>query len=283
MRSKFTLLAQLLCLTAIGSTISAQMTEQGLLDSLLQRTVVKQVRHLGWFSAGFGLNRINRYNDYNSFATYESKHLGGASLNWLDMGKSINADFGYPILPKLTLTVGGESWFRLGQTLKGTFTYTPDGSAAMNVTNPSSEIKVMGFSLGAQYYLANPPTTEEMLTKPSLRIGGNVGYYQVSWDLWPEYQNLNLSTTTTERPNITFKGSAPGLSVSFGTDYPLKSSGWALCADLNYLYLNFKNVAWYNRSDQPVVATYAGTTNSRVNLALSGIRGKIEIKKFFRW
>ncbi len=280
MRSKFYVLSGLFCLTVLAASITAQETEQSILNRFLQKTEVEQVKHSSWFSASFTLNRINRNNDYNSFATYESTHLRGGSLSWLDMGKSLGVDFGYPVLSKLTLTAGAEYWLNLGQTINGAITYTPTNST---IQNPSSQIRVMGINLGAQYYLLNPPTTADLLTKPSLRIGGNIGFYQANWDLWPEYRSLNLATSTPDGPNITFKGSAPALIFSLGTDYPLKSSGWALCADLNYLYLNFRNVAWYNRSDQPVVATYAGTTDSRVNLALSGLRGKIEIKKFFRW
>jgi hypothetical protein len=47
------------------------------------------------------------------------------------------------------------------------------------------------------------------------------------------------------------------------------------------MYLNFKNVAWYNDQDQEIVASYTGDADGRVDLGLSGFRAKIELKRFF--
>ena len=83
--------------------------------------------------------------------------------------------------------------------------------------------------------------------------------------------------------NATFKDSNIGLSLSAGAEYPLNFGSMSLGVDVNYLYLNFNNVAWYNSQDQEVVASYAGNIESRVDLGLSGVRGRIELKKFFNW
>ena len=53
--------------------------------------------------------------------------------------------------------------------------------------------------------------------------------------------------------------------------------------DANYLYLNFGNVAAYNSSDQEIVATYSGEEDGRVDLGMSGFRGKVELKRYFSW
>ena len=68
-----------------------------------------------------------------------------------------------------------------------------------------------------------------------------------------------------------------------GGDYPLKFWGLLLGADMSYLYLNFKNVSWYNSADQEIVATYNDTPEGRVVLGLCGVRGKVQLKKYFTW
>ncbi|MDF1543823.1 MAG: hypothetical protein P1R58_01830, partial [bacterium] len=80
-----------------------------------------------------------------------------------------------------------------------------------------------------------------------------------------------------------FKGNAPGLSAGFGMDYPLNFYGLSFGADMSYFYLNFTNVAWYNSIDQEVVASVDGTEDGRIDLNFSGVRGKLELKRFFNW
>ena len=53
--------------------------------------------------------------------------------------------------------------------------------------------------------------------------------------------------------------------------------------DFGYMYLNFKNIAWYNSADEEIVVTYNNSEDSRVDLGLSGFRGKVELKRFFTW
>jgi hypothetical protein len=52
---------------------------------------------------------------------------------------------------------------------------------------------------------------------------------------------------------------------------------------VSYLYLNFTNVSWYNSQDQEIIATVDGTEDGRVDLDFSGVRGKVEIKRYFSW
>ena len=63
----------------------------------------------------------------------------------------------------------------------------------------------------------------------------------------------------------------------------MKFGGLVLSGEASYLHLNFTNVAWYNSVDQEVVATYGGTDATRVDIALSGVRAKINLKKYFSW
>jgi hypothetical protein len=258
----------------------AQETEEEILNKFLKKNETKHIQHLGWFSANFAVNRINRHNNYNDFANYESQQFTGAELTWLNTAKALGVEVGTSVGKRFAISVGGEYWLKFGQTLTGTYMYQPAGAA---ISNPSSKIGVFGGYAGIFYYLMNPPTPSEKLSRPALRIGGTAGYYRVKWDLWPEYQNLNLSTAIPDGSNIAFEGSAPGFSAVVSGEYPLKFHGLSVCAELNYLYLNFKNVAWYNSSEQAVVATYGGTPDTRVNLTLSGVRAKFEVKKFFSW
>ena len=74
-----------------------------------------------------------------------------------------------------------------------------------------------------------------------------------------------------------------GFGVFTGIDYPLGIFDLAVGVDVGYLYLNFANVAWYNSQDEEVIATYTGDRDGRVDLDMSGVRGKVEIKRFFSW
>ncbi|HVP06485.1 MAG TPA: hypothetical protein VMS71_01485 [Candidatus Acidoferrum sp.] len=280
MRFKFGVMIVLAVLLGMASKGFAQETEQDVLNRVLKDYDVKSIKHIGWFSINFGMNRINRHNDYNDFANYQSTQFTGTSVTWLNTAKSLGAELGTIMAKRFALSLGGEYWLKFGQKMSGSFMYTPAGQS---ITDPSSEMTVYGIYTGVQYYVMNPPTPTDRLTLPAVRIGGTAGYYRVKWTLWPEYQNLNLSTSQPEISNIAFEGSAPGFSFVVAGEYPLKFHGLSLNAELNYLYLNFKNVAWYNGREQEVVATYGGTPDSRVNLGLSGVRGKIELKKFFSW
>ncbi len=120
----------------------------------------------------------------------------------------------------------------------------------------------------------------------AIRSGVTLGFYLVSWDLWPEYSynNLNLSTSTsTDGLTTTYKDNAPGVTLNIGLDYPTKIFNSVIGLDFGYLYLNFNQVAWYNLQDEEVIATTTGTEEGRVDLNFSGFKGKFEIKKYFSW
>jgi len=50
---------------------------------------------------------------------------------------------------------------------------------------------------------------------------------------------------------------------------------------VHHRYLNFANAAWYNESGDEIVASVDGTEDGRVDLDFSGVRGKIEVKRYF--
>ncbi|MFQ5453334.1 MAG: hypothetical protein ACE5D6_04015 [Candidatus Zixiibacteriota bacterium] len=275
----FVVLLSILFLTGT-SVVFAQNEEEDIVQRYLKRIEKKHTKKLTWMSAHFTLNRINRDNDYNKFATFESNNFQGTSLSWLGDAKIIGLDLGIIFKERFAWSLSGEYWLKLGEELNGSFLYSPLGT---NIQNLKSEIKIIGFSTGLQYYFLNHPQKAGVLESIALRGGGSVGFYQASWDLWPEYNNLNLSTNLPTGNNTTFKGSAPSFTINLGADYPINVFNIVLGIDMSYLYLNFNNIAWYNNVDEEVIVSYNGNSDGRVDLNLSGIKGKIEIKRFFSW
>jgi len=261
-------------------TAFAQETEEEILQRYLHRAEEKHTVKLGWAALNFSVDRINRNNPYNSFASHESSQFSEGSLSWLGQGFSIGAEFGLIFKPGITWSLGGEYWLKVKDEISGSPTYLPTGT---QVENPSSEIQVIGFTTGFQYFLLGKPVPAKKLTNLAVRVGGSVGYYAATWDLWSEYQNLNLATSTSEDKNISYKGTAPGFFFNVGVDYPLNLWDLGLGVDMGYMILNFDNVAWYNSSDEEIIASYDGTDAGRVDLDFSGVRGKVEIKRYFNW
>lgn len=279
MRFKLFITVISLLVFAAGSFVNAE-TEDEIVNKYLNRLEKKHVKKVSWISGSFNFHRINRDNDYNKFANYESNNLTGGEFSWLGDGFNFGLDMGVIFNRRFAWSVGGEYWMQMGEELSGTYSYLP---TATTLENPKSEIKLYGISTGLQYYLMNPPTEDGILNGLAVRAGGTVGFYQVSWDLWSEYENLNLATNSSTGNNTTFKDNSAGFSFGMGIDYPLNFLKMNVGVDFNYLYLNFDNVAWYNQVDDEVVATYDGTSDGRVDLGFSGFKGKVEIKRFFSW
>lgn len=269
----------------LAQPVVAQYTEQEIIDRYMKKSEHKQKHNkkLYWLSGSYAMNRINQHNDYNDFANYTSAQFPAAQIDWLDKGHSFGLELGWMFNKKFAWSIGGEYWLKLGQNDSGNFVYNPPIGASTIVTGLISEIKVYGLTSAVHFYLTNPPSARNHLTNLAVKLGAGIGFYQVSWNVWDEYENINLSSSLPAAINATFKGSNIGLTANFGAEYPLNFGAMSLGVDVHYLYLNFNNVAWYNSQDQQVVASFAGNTNSRVNLGLSGVRGRIELKKFFNW
>ncbi len=283
MRFQRAILIVALAIFALSSVPAKAETEDEIVNRYLKKIEKKHVRKLGWISANFSSNRINRHNDYNDFATIETNNFNSGSVGWLEQANSFGLEFGSIFKERFAWSIGGEYWMQLGQNEEGDYSYTPSGGLQTSVTNLQSEIAVFGVSTGLQYYFKGNPTISEGITQLSLRGGLTAGFYQVSWDVWDAYPNYNLTTSNTATSNNTFKGNAPGLSAGLGMDYPLNFYGLSFGADMSYFYLNFTNVAWYNSIDQEIVASVDGTEEGRIDLNFSGVRGKLEIKRFFNW
>ncbi|MEW6412267.1 MAG: hypothetical protein AB1483_07315 [Candidatus Zixiibacteriota bacterium] len=276
----------IIALTGICLLLSAVIVNAGdssedeFIQKYMNKIEKKHTKKLTWVSGYFALNRINRDNDYNKFASYETVNFTDATISWLGDAKTFGLDFGMMFNKRFAWSVGVEYWLKIGESLEGSYFYEPVGAY---IENPSSEVHVYGASTMIQYYFYNPPKVDQELENISLRVNAGVGFYQAQWDVWSEYQNLNLATNTSDADNATFKDQALGFSFGAGADYPTRVFGLVLGVDFKYLYLNFDNVAWYNDQDEEIIASYTGDSDGRVDLGLSGFTGKLELKRFFSW
>lgn len=268
--------AILLTSTVFGVTDS----EEEYVNKYLKKYEKKHTTKLTWISGFFSLNRINRDNDYNKFANYETTNFTDGTIPWLGEAKTFGADFGLVFNKRFAWTVSGEYWMKLGESLEGSYFYEPTGTY---IDNPETQVQVYGAMTGVQYYVTNPPSVTGEMKDIALRVGAKVGFFKAKWDVWEDYENLNLSTSTAEASTASFEDQGIGLSFHVGADYPTRLWDLVLGVDMGYLYLNFDNVAWYNEQDDEIVASYTGDADGRVNLGLSGFRGKIELKHFFSW
>lgn len=276
--SKILLTVSVLLLMSLS--VMANETEEELTNKFLQRLEKEHTQKLTWFSGYFSFNRINRDNDYNKFAINESKNFPTANVSWLGDAKSFGIEMGVIFKEKFAWSMGGDYTLKMGEEISGSQYYIP---AATVIDNPKSEVKLSGIHTGLQYYIYNAPSVSEKLTKMAIRTGFSIGYHKVKWDLWQSYSNLNLSTSLPDGTNSTFTDNATSFSLHLGADYPLNFMGMDLGIDMSYLYLNFTNVAWYNAQNNEIIASYTVNEDGRVDLNFSGIRGKIEIKRFFNW
>lgn len=283
MRFLKSFVAVLLMVMSVSVLAATNPAEREIIERYSRKIQKKQTRKLAWISGSFTLNRINQNNDYNKFAAYESNNFSNSSIKWLDQAKAFSLEYGMRLNDRISWNVSGEYWLKLGENNSGNFSYTPNGGLQTSVTDMKSEIKTYGVNVGLDYYLSGAPTVEESLSGTALKIGASVGYYVVNWDLWDSYQNLNLATDAPSAGNTTFKGTAPALAIGLGIEKPLKLAGLSAAIDLEYQYMNFQNVAWYNTIDQEVVATYGSSSDTRVDLALSGVRGRVELRRYFSW
>ena len=268
-------------LVVVGSSFSfAQTSEDEFVQKYLRKFEKKHTRKLAWVSGYFSVNRINRNNGYNDFAVYESTNFTDGEIPWIKQSFAVGVDMGMIFKERFVWTLGGEYWMKQGDKLSGSYFYSP---VATSISDPRSELKVYGVTTGLQYYLMNPPPKDGILKKMAVRSILSLGYYHADWDLWTEYANLNLATSTSTGNNTTFAGDAPGVTLGMGVDYPINILNLVLGVDMTYLYLNFTKVAWYNSLDEEVIVTTTGTSDGRVELELSGFTGKVQIKRFVSW
>lgn len=284
MSIKSALSLTLVLVLASSFMAQADEKEQEIVSKYLAKAQKMHAKKLGWVSFNYQYNRINRAsNDYNKMASTLSTQISGTDFQWINNTNAFGIEFGTILKEKFVWTIGGEFWSKAGDKFSGTFTYTPPSGVPVAVTDPKSEVSVWGVTTGVQLYLTNHPKPATGLTGLAIRSGVNAGYYVAKWNLFDQYQNVNLSTGLDEGQNIAYKGSTLGFSFNLGADYPINLWDMSLGLDASYLLLNFGNVAWYNLQDEEIVATWTGDDTGRVDLNMSGVRAKVELKRFFSW
>lgn len=271
-----------LALMALATVVSAD-TEQDVIDQYLnkrQPKIQEKAGRLGWLSMNFTLNRVNRHNDYNHLMTLESDNISGGSFSWLNMAYSVGGELGILFSKRFCFSLGGEYWLKMGEELEGDYAYLPTSTT---ITNPSSSVKVYGAYAGIGWFAVNPPKQGSQPDSWSFRVNGTAGFYVADWELWQDFVDLNLATGLSSGSSATFRGTAPGFTIGGVVEYPVSVLGLVASGELQYLYLNFDNVAWYNSSDEEIIVTWDGSSDGRVDLGLSGFRGKFEVRKYFNW
>ncbi len=265
-------LTALLVLGVFTVSILAQ-TEDEIVARYLKKTEKKHHTRTGFFSAGFAYGKLQDDHDYNKFVDYSNGNLvPGKALDGIYRSDQIGVELGFMLYSSLAFKAGFEYWTKFGS----------------DRDNYQSEIQVYGLTGGVDYYLFNGPNAEGRLQGISPRLSLAGGIYFSNWEVWDGYDPINF---TTGLPELTLdddnsgpmKSTAPGITASLGVDVPTPVFELVLSAQGSYQYLNFSKVKAYNSIDDELYASYTDDINDRVELDFSGLRGKIELRRFFQW
>ncbi len=272
----------ILMIAVLAITGSAQDRRPAELPDLVEQYLSgaeeRQTDKLGWFSVNGSLNRVFQDNDYNSFLEAQNSIVQtGGTYSTFTYAPSFGIDFGIMLNDRFGLGLGGDFWLKIGGDVDGPMTTTSELIEA-----PTSNVSVIGFRAGVQYYLLNPPTPDRFLEGMAVKAISSIGFYSASWEFVGPSNTLNLATEIAEAPAEEFQDSKPAFELGIGVDYPF-AKGWGVSFSSSYLYLNFTDVSWYNDADEEIVASFNGTESGRVDLDFSGFRGRLEITKFFAW
>jgi len=268
MRSVFTLilafgLAILLIVPAMAQT------EDELVAKFLKKVEKKQNKKVGYLVLNGSLGRLFQDNDYNMFSArvtplVSSLSGGTGEIKKINYSYEFSLGFGMMASPKTSVEVGFAYWLKQGSSQTGDFNLSlvnlddPDDQYGFDL---NSEVQIYGFSSSVDYYLSEPPDKDGLLHNLAFKVGGGLGYYFASWQLWDGFTGFNLNTSEAEIISGTLSGSAPGFT---------------------YLYLNFTGMNWYNSNNEEVVAT-VNNSGTKVELDMSGPRFQLGFKRYFSW
>jgi hypothetical protein len=278
------LLAVIFIFTAVGSAYS--QTEDEIIAQYLKKAEKKHKPKVGFASVSFVYGNLPNNSDYNVFFNYANHRIfPGGPLDGIWNCMQFAGELGMMAADKFSFKVGFDYWMKLGSSVTGDYTFgtTFGPSGYQESFEVKSEIQVYGFYGGFDYFIFNPPDRDGIVRSISLRAGAGAGYYLSKWQIWEGAYTLNLSTETTEENVEPLKGSAPGVTAWIGMDYPVNLLGLLVGANVSYMYLNFTDVHSYNSLGEELYVTYSTSPSDRVELDFSGLRGKIELKRYFKW
>jgi hypothetical protein len=259
-------------------------TEDEIVARYLQKAEKKRQDKIGFFSANFTYGKLPHDNDYNKFISYANSRISpGSPLSGIWRTSQIRAECGMMVSPRMAMRLGFDYWWNLGSENAGDYTLSIAPLGVQNDFNLESRVQVLGIKGGLDYYILNPPNKDGFIEALALRVGLTGGVYFAKWEIWEGMTSFNLSTASFEQNIDPLKATAPGVTAMVGVEYPTPVFDLLLGVSGGYQYLNFTGVKSYNTLDEELYVSYSDTGTDRVELDLSGLRGRIELKRFFRW
>lgn len=276
------LLVAIFLFTTVAPVLA--QSEDEIVARYLKKAEKKQRQKVGLLTAGFSYGKLSDGSDYNTFRDYANANISpGQPLEGIWRSKQFNLGFGMMLSPRTTLRLGFEYWLKMGNSKTGTYTMGIAPLGTQTDFNLQSEVQLYGITSGVDYYFLNPPSRDGIFNTLALRLSAEAGLYIASWDIWEGASSFNLATSNFEDNREALKATSPGGTISLGADYPTPVFDMLLGMDVSYTYLNFTKVKSYNSVDEELYVSYSADGEDRVELDFSGLRGKVQLKKFFRW
>lgn len=289
MRSIFAIV-MVIGLSLLLITPAFAQTEDELVAKFLKKVEKKQDKKVGYVIVNGAFGRLYRDNDYNKMTERVSPLVssvgdGSGEVGKINSSYELFGGFGVMPSPKTSLELGFSYWLKQGSAQTGDFNLS-----LVNLDDPTdhygfdlnSQVQVYGFSASLDYYLSEPPDKDGNLNNLAFKVGGGLGYYFASWELWDGFTGFNLSTGEPEVIGGKLSGSAPGLTASLSAEYPINFGGLVIEGEARYLYLNFTGMNWYNSNNEETVAT-VNNSGVPVELDMSGPRVQLGLKRYFSW
>jgi len=276
------LLVLLFAFTVAASAFG--QTEDDIISKYLKKMEKERKHKIYYGSLSFSYGKLPNESDFNTFSNYANVNIGPDNpMTGIWRSNEISANFGMMISKKTSFQLGFDYWLKMGDDKIGDYDFGISPLGIQTDFELVSQVQVYGISGGFDYHLTNPPDNDGLVNGLNVRVGGGGGIYFSKWEIWNGANSFNLSTAIPEQNIDPLNGTAPGFSVWLGTDYPTGLFGLLLSGNVSYLYLNFNNVYSYNDIDEELYLTYSDNPDDRVELDFSGLRGKFEIKRYFRW
>jgi hypothetical protein len=252
-------------------------TEDEIIARYLKKADKQQKSRIGYISGQFSYGKLSDNIGYRTFgfsATSELASIDGIAhpAEGIFRSKEMSLKLGMMLAPWGALKLGFDYWLPMGSDVSVDYNAIVGVLELQDTYKVKSTVNVYGFNAGFDYYFINPPNEYGVLDGLSLNAGIGGGIYMANWDLWQE-------TSEDFEP---LKATAPGFWGKFGIEYPVGLFGLTLGADAEYFFLNFTNITSYNKMSGDLELIYPGD-GSKVQLDLSGPRGQIELKRYFRW
>lgn len=283
MSKKIILLVGIMFLfVAVGSAFA--QSEDDVVASFMKKAQKKYKTKVGFISTSFSYGFLKNDNGINQFKDYANSRISpGAPVPGAWRTYQFNANFGLMLNPRTALKFGFDYWMKMGGDITGDYTLSIEPLGVQTGFNLKSQVNILGFSTGADYYLTNPPDRYGIIHALALRVGATGGFYMAKWEIWEGLTSYNLATSSFESNSNPLKDNSLGFTVTLGADYPTPVWDMLIGLDLGYQYLNFDNIKSYNTVDEELYLSASDSGTDRITLDLSGFRAKIELKRFFSW